>query len=203
MPNGQFQWSPELQELLAMLQERMGFALDYPTGITPEERNLILSSATERVQAGERPAIEASKQQMARFGLGGTPAFEGAAEAKIRRGTREGVADVTKAFSIDEINRKFQELTGTTNIASNLMSRLFDAEQMPEMLSGARRAEGFRASDQLLNYLSILMGGQQGMLNPMMGAISSRFGGGQQGGMGSWLPFLAYYLMQRNPGTTN
>ena len=200
--NGEFQWSPEIEELLEMLKKRTGTALQYPSGITPEERNLILGATTERIQAGERPAIEASRQQMARFGLAGTPAFEGAAEAKIRRGTREQVAGASKAFSIDEINRRFQEMVGSSNVAGNLMSRLFTSEQMPEILSGARRAEGFRASDQMLNYLSILMGGQQGFMNPYAQTLMAR-GNVQQGaGAADWLPYLAYYMMNQ-PRTTS
>ena len=176
-----------------MLRERLGTVLEFPSGITPEERELILGAATGRIKAGERPALEAKKQQLARFGLSGIPAFEGPAEEKIRRGTRESVADVSKAFAIDEINRRFQELTGTTDIASNLMGRLFTAEQIPEVLSGARRAEGFRAIDQLLNYLGLQIGGQQGVLSPYMQTLFARAGNVQDEGA-DWLPYLAYYL---------
>lgn len=197
MSNGTFQWSPETQELLEMLRKRTGNVLDYPSGITPEERNLILGSTTERIKAGERPAIEANRQSLARMGLGGIPAFEGSSEAKIRRGTREQVAGASTAFSIDEINRRFQEMVGSSNVAGSLMSRLFEGEQIPEFLSGARRAEGFRASDQMLNYLNILMGGQQGFANPYAQALMAR-GNVQQGaGMGDWMPFLAYYMMNQ------
>lgn len=197
MSNGEFGWSTETEELLAMLRKRLGTTLERPSGITPEERNLILGATTERIQAGERPAIEASKQQMARFGLAGTPAFEGVAESKIRRGTREQIADVSKGFSIDEINRRFQEFAGSSEIAGNLMSRLFTSEQIPEILSGARRAEGFRASDQMMQYLSILMGGQQGFMNPYAQALMAR--GNIQPGASSadWLPFMSYYMMNQ------
>lgn len=202
MSNGEFQWSPEIQEVIEMLQQRTGTALKYPSGITPEERELILGATTERIQAGERPALEANRQQLARFGLGGIPAFEGPSEAKIRRGTREQVADVSKDFSIDEINRRFQEMVGSSQVAGNLMSRLFTSEQIPEFLSGQRRAEGFRASDQMMQYMSMLMGGQQGFMNPYAQAMMAR-GNVQQGaGAADWMPFLAYYMMNQ-PQTTN
>lgn len=200
--NGEFQWNPETEELLAMLRKRLGTVLDTPTGITPEERNLILGATTERIQAGERPALEANRQQMARFGLAGMPAFEGAGEAKIRRGTREQVADVSKGFSIDEITRRIQDLTQTSDVAGNLMSRIFSSEQIPEILSGARRAEGFRASDQMMNFLSLLMGGQQGFMNPYAQALMAR--GNIQPGASTadWMPYMAYYMMNQ-PRTTN
>jgi hypothetical protein len=108
---------------------------------------------------------------------------------------------VSKDFSIDEINRRFQEFAGSSNIAGNLMSRLFTSEQMPEILSGARRGEGFRATDQMMNFLSMLMGGQQGFMNPYAQALMAR-GNVQQGAGADWMPFLAYYMMNQ-PQTTN
>ncbi|GAH46731.1 unnamed protein product, partial [marine sediment metagenome] len=87
-----------------------------------------------------------------------------------------------------------------TGMAKELGTTMMRTEEIPEVLSGARRAEGFRSIDQFMNYLNMIMGGQGQMLSPYMQAIMA------QGGMGgqdlSWLPMLAYYFMDRGGGET-
>ena len=197
MPNGQFQWGEDLSGYLEGLGKRGEYLLEYPMGYTPEEREAIITQTLRGVKAGERGRIEAKRKGLSRMGLLGTGAeFE--EEEKERRFTAEKIAEVRKGFGVEEIMNRFQRLMGTTGMARELGTTMMRAEEIPEVLSGARRAEGFRSIDQYMNYLNMIMGGEQGALSPYMQAIMA------QGGMGgqdtSWLPFLAYYLMDQGGG---
>nr|MCK4793588.1 hypothetical protein [Desulfobacteraceae bacterium] len=194
MPNGTFEWSEEFAPLLKGLRERMSYLFKYPQGYTPEEREAIISQTVSGVKMGERGRIEAKRKGLSRMGLLGTGAeFE--EEEKERRYTAEQIADVRKGFGVEEITNRFQRLLGTTGMAKELGTSLMRAEEVPEVLSGARRAEGFRSIDQFMNYLNMIMQGQQGMLNPYMQATMTQAGMGGQDL--SWLPMLSYYLMDR------
>jgi hypothetical protein len=194
MSNGAFQWSEEFEPLLKGLKERMAYLSDYPKGYTPEEREAIIAQTVKGVQGGERGRIEAKRTGLSRMGLLGTGAeFE--EEEKERRYTAEQIADVRKGFGIDEITNRFQQILGTTGAQQQLAATLMRAEEAPEVLSGARRAEGFRSIDQFMNYLNMLMGGQTQMMNPYMQATMTQAGMGGQDL--SWLPMLSYYLMDR------
>lgn len=195
MPNGTFQWSEEFEPLLKGLRERMQFLFNYPKGYTPEEREAIISQTVKGVQMGERGRIEAKTKGLSRMGLLGTGAeFE--EEEKERRFTAEQIADVRKGFGVDEITNRFQRILSTTGATQQLAATLMRGEQIPEILSGQRRAEGFRSIDQFLSYLNMLMGGQTGMMNPYMKATMTQAGMGGQDL--SWLPMLSYYLMDRD-----
>jgi hypothetical protein len=194
MSNGEFIWSEQLAELLEKLKGRMGYLFEYPRGYTPEERQAILNYATRGVERGERARIESKRKGLSRLGLLGTGAeFE--EEEKERRSTREAVSGLKEGLAIDEIRNRFQDILGTTGMARDLATTLMRAEQGPEVLSAARRGEGFTATQQLLQYLSLLMGGQTGMMNPYMQAVMAQMGiGGQDM---SWLPFASYLLLDR------
>lgn len=195
MSNGEFTWSEEFAPLLKGLKERMGFLFKYPQGYTPEEREAIISQTVKGVQGGERGRIEAKRKGLSRMGLLGTGAeFE--EEEKERRFTAGQVADVRKGFGVEEIVNRFQRLLGTTGMARELGTTLMRSEEIPEIMSGARRAEGFRSIDQFINYLNMIMGGQMGTLNPYMQATMTQAGMGGQDM--SWLPMLSYYLMDRD-----
>lgn len=195
MPNGEFKWPEEFGPLLKGLEERMGFLFDFPKGYTPEEREAIISQTVKGVKMGERGRIEAKRKGLSRMGLLGTGA-EFQEEEKERRFTAEQVADVRKSFGVDEITNRFQRILGTTGATQQLMATLMRSEQIPEMLSGQRRAEGFRSIDQFLAYLNMMMGGQVGMMQPYMQATMTQAGMGGQDL--SWLPMLSYYLMDRD-----
>ena len=194
MPNGEFQWSEEFEPLLKGLRERMGFLFKYPKGYTPEEREAIISQTVSGVKSGERGRIEAKRKGLSRMGLLGTGA-EFQEEEKERRFTAEQIADVRKSFGVDEITNRFQRMLATTGSAQQLGATLMRAEEVPEVLSGQRRAEGFRSIDQFLSYLNMMMGGQTGMMQPYMQATMNQAGMGGQDL--SWLPMLSYYLMDR------
>lgn len=198
MPNGgMFQWSEDTSGFLKGLRGRGKYLLDFPLGYTPEEREAIISQTLHGVKSGERARIEAKRKGLSRMGLLGTGAeFE--EEEKERRFTSEKIAEVRKGFGVEELLTRFQRLLGTTGMAKELGTTLMRSEEIPEVLSGARRAEGFRSIDQYMNYLNMIMGGQKGFLDPYMQATMA------QGGMGgsdlSWLPMLAYYFMDRGGG---
>lgn len=175
------------------MRERMGYLFKYPMGYTPEEREAIIAQTLRGVKAGERGRIEAKRKGLSRMGLLGTGAeFE--EEEKERRYTAEQIADVRKGFGVEEIVNRFQRLMGTTGMAKELGTTLMRAEEMPEVLSGARRAEGFRSIDQFMNYLNMIMGGQMGMMSPYMQATMTQAGIGEGQDL-SWLPFLSYLLL--------
>ena len=194
MANGTFQWSKEFDPLIKGLQERMGYLFKYPKGYTPEEREAIISQTVSGVKGGERGRIEAKRKGLSRMGLLGTAA-EFQEEEKERRFTAEQIVDVRKGFGVDEITNRFQRLLSTTGATQQLAATLMRAEEVPEVLSGQRRAEGFRSIDQFLSYLNMMMGGQTQMMQPYMQATMNQAGVGGQDM--SWLPMLSYYLMDR------
>ena len=158
--NGTFQWTPELQELIQKLQGRLGYTLDFPLGYSPEERELILNQAISGVDLGERTRQEALTSRLAGTGALGT-GFEAPERAAIGRETSQQKAGIRKGVALGELQNRIANLASTSNIAGSLISRLFETEQIPEILSAGRRGEGARAIDQMLNYLGMMMGGQE------------------------------------------
>ena len=198
MANGAFTWSPELSKLIPGLRERYGYLLKYPKGITPEEREAIISYTLRGVQAGERGRIEAKRKGLSRMGLLGTGAeFE--EEEKERRYTAEQTADVRKGFAVEDIQSRLNTLMTTTGGAQNLLATLMQTEQVPEMLSAGRRGEARASLDQLLSYLGLTMGGAGQYLGPYGQGIFAQ-AGGQTGGGASFLPWLMYILMSGKGG---
>lgn len=189
----EFQWGEDLQGLIARIMERANYLLDYPRGLTPEERQTVINYAIEGVKAGERGAIRSKQEQLARMGLAGS-GIELAETEKIQRGTREAQADVRRELAIDDLNRRFQEIMGTTGAVQGLGGFLMQSEQIPEVLSAARRQEGFGTIQALLNYLGQMQSGQggywQAILSQLMGGGSS----GGSGGLMDWLPWLTYLI---------
>jgi len=194
MPNGgAFTWSPEFQKLMPGLRERYGHLLKYPRGITPEEREAIISYTLRGVKAGERGRIEAKRKGLSRMGLLGTGAeFE--EEEKERRYTGEQVAEVRKGFAVEDIQNRLNALMTTTGGAQSLLATLMQTEQMPEVFSAGRRGEARASLDQLLSYLGLTMGGAGQYLGAYGQGIQTQ-AGFQTGGGASFLPWLMYLLM--------
>jgi len=199
MPNGEFKWSPELSKAIPGLMERYQYLLKYPKGITPEEREAIISYTLRGVKSGERGRIEAKRKGLSRMGLLGTGAeFE--EEEKERRFTAEQVADVRKGFGVEDIQSRLNALMTTTGGAQSLLATLMQTEEVPEMFSAGRRGEARASLDQLLNYLGLTMGGAGQYLGPYGQGIFAQ-AGGQTGGGASFLPWLMYILMSGKEGT--
>ena len=186
-PGGEFKWGEDLQGLLARIMERANYLLDYPRGLTPQERQGVINYAIEGVKSGERGQLQSSRDLLARRGLLGS-GFEFEEAGRIRRETRGRETQVRREFGIDELDRRFQELMGTTGMAQGLTGTLMQGEQIPEILSGARRAEGQAAVNSFLAFLSGSMGGQG---NQYQAAIINQLMGGQGGsGIMDWLPWI-------------
>jgi len=164
---GTFSWSGGTQGLLDRLLSEANALLDRPRGTTEAERQAIINYATRGVEQKERGDIQAVRQALARQGLLGS-GFELAEEEKIRRGTQENVAEIEQAAMIDELDRRFQEMTGGISLANMLLGQAMTGEQLVETMNAARRAEGQDALGLMLQYLSILMGSQN---NAYTGAI--------------------------------
>jgi hypothetical protein len=198
---GEFKWSPELQGSLKGLMDRIRMLLENPRGTTPQERQAIINYMTEGIKRAERPRLQSSQDQMARMGLLGSGLELGEFE-RIKRGTEEQVTNAKRQVAIDELDRRFQELTGASGLAGSLLGTSMSAEQIPEVLSAARRGEGRQDMSMMLNYLQTLMGGQNSAFAPYLQAILTQMQ--QSGGSSnSWLPWLMYLMMPGQGAGTN
>lgn len=186
---GEFQWSGDFQDLLARIMERANQMLDYPRGLTPQERQAVINYAIEGVKAGVPGEKQTTRDELARIGMAGS-GFQATEMSRIDRETREKTGDVRRQLAIDELDRRFSEIMGTTGMAQSLTNTLMQSEQIPEILSGARRAEGQAAINSFLAY----WGNQQGQGSGYNEAIMNRLMRDQgQGGMDmSWLYYLPY-----------
>jgi len=188
---GTFEWSPELMEMLTGLQERFKYLLEYPMGYSPEDRQAIINYMVGGIQRGERGEIQSLKDRLARTGLIGQPA---AVEqiGELKRGTGEKIAGVRQGLAVDEINKRYQQMLGTTGMASQLFGVTSSIEQLKEALNAGRRSESRDAFSQLMQYLSILMGGGQnsGYWQAIFNSMN------QGGGQDIWdlLPYFGYLL---------
>lgn len=194
--DGTFGWSPEIQALLKRLMERANYFLDYPSGYTPEQRNAIVNQALRAIKGKERGNIQAIRDIFARQGLGGSGLQMGK-EATARRESRESVADTSARIAIEEENKIFQELAGSTGLTQNIMSLLMGAEQIPEAINAARRAEANPANAAVLQLLATLMGSSQQGLGTILQAIMNYAGGSggsssslNNGDVASWLSYI-------------
>jgi hypothetical protein len=190
---GTWEWTPGTQEALARLLERYNWLLDYKRGTTPEERQAIINYATRGIKRGQRGEMQSMTDMLSRMGLAGG-GFEMAQAQDIRRGTREDLANLQSKVAIDEIDRRFRELMGTTGMAQNLLGTVMSSEQIEEALNAARRGEGRDALKTLLSYLGMSMGGQGGdymgaLLNYILGQ-----GGQGSGGGSDWMNWLMYLI---------
>lgn len=187
---GQFQFSEGLQGLLARIQERANELLDYPRGLSPQERQGVINYAIESVKAGEGGRIQSSQDLLARRGLLGSGA-EIAETGRIKRETRGLETQTRRGLAIDDLNRRFTEIMGTTSAVQGLTGTLFQGEQIPEILSAGRRSEGQAAINSLLGLLGGSGGGQNNQYwNAIMTQLLGNQGGGGGSGMMDWLPWL-------------
>lgn len=185
----EFTWSPEMREAIQRMMERFEEMLDRPYGLSEEERQAIINYYTSSIKGGERGRLQSMEDRLARMGMAGG-GLELAETGRIQRGTREQVAGVTQGLAIDEIDKALMNYLQTTGMAQGLLGTLMGAETVPESLSAARRGEGLSQQQMILQYLSILMGGQS---NAYWQAIMNYMGGGQgqeQGDIWDWLPYL-------------
>ncbi|KKM06672.1 hypothetical protein LCGC14_1741660 [marine sediment metagenome] len=190
-PGGEFKWGEDLQGLLARIMERANYLLDYPRGLTPQERQSVINYAIEGVKSGEAGEKQTKRDEMARIGMLGS-GFQVKEMGRIERETRQRSGDVRRELAIDELDRRFQEIIGTTGMAQGLTGTLMESEKIPEILSGARRQEGQGAINAFLQYI---MSGGAGGDSSYWQAIMSQFLSGNQGGGGgdfSWLYYLPY-----------
>jgi len=188
----EFKWGEGLQGLLARITERANELLDYPRGLRPEERQAVINYAIEGVKSGEAGAKQTSRDELARMGMLGS-GFEASEMGRIARETRQKSGDVRRELAIDELDRRFNELMGTTGMVQGLTGTLMQGEQIPEVLSGARRAEGQAAINTLLSYLA---GSNQGDNGYTSAILSQLLGNQGQSGTSdmSWLYYLPYLI---------
>ncbi len=187
---GEFEWSGDLKDLLSRVMDRANYLLDYPRGLTPQERQAVINYAIEGVKAGEAGEKQTKTDKLARIGMLGS-GFQAKEMSRISRETRQEGGDVRRELAIDELDRRFQEIMGTTGMVQGLTGTLMEGEKIPEILSGARRQEGQAAIN---SFLAFLQGSGAGGNNAYWQAIMSQLLGEGQGGGGdySWLYYLPY-----------
>jgi len=154
---GEFKWSEGIEDALQKLLDRYNYLMQNPRGTSDAERQAIINFATERLKRGERGTMQSMTDRMARMGLSGSGFQESAAQG-IQRGTREDVVSMQRQVAEGELDRRFTELMGGTQMAQGLMGTMMTGEQIPEILSAARRGEGTAAMQQFLAYLQMILG---------------------------------------------
>jgi len=190
---GEFEWSEGTMPMISGLQERMGHLLKYPRGLTPEERQMVINYTLGGPKRTEAARKESKRGVLSRMGLLGTGAELEEME-KIERGTAEQEAGIRTGIGIDELDRRYKELMETTGMSSALLSRLFEAEQIPELLSAGRRGEQRSFLNQLMGFFGLTQGAGTQTLQPLLQSIFGQMG--QEGGGGmELLPLLLYFLL--------
>jgi len=156
---GEFEWSPEIQALLQRILDRANMLLDQPLGLSEEERQALYNRIYEKIKGAERPAIQSQMDVMSRQGMLGTPYAERSITG-IQRGTREALGGAERDVEIEEAQRRYEQLMGTTGMVQSLFGSGMGAEQMAEAMSAGRRGEGQNWMQMLLNYFATIYGGQ-------------------------------------------
>ncbi len=140
-----FSYSPETRDLLSKLRTKAGYLTQYPSGMSPSEKNATLNQLVESITAGKAPEVESMRVRMARQGLLGS-GIEEAERGKIDRTYDENVADVKRDVTIADEARKASETIAGTSAAANLAGTLMGGESSEETLNAGRRAEGQQGS---------------------------------------------------------
>ena len=184
---GEFKWSPELLALIGQMRGRLSDVLNRPPGLTEEERQKIKNFATQGVYRSERGRNQEVIDALSRQGLLGSGLMTDEL-GRVRRESREQATGIEQSLGINEIDRRFQELMGSTDMARNLLGTLMTTEQMPEMLSGARRGESREMMAMVIQYMMMMMGGQQN--NTYWQSIFNSMDGNQSGSIWDIVPWL-------------
>jgi len=191
---GEFKWGEDVDALIKRLMGQANYLLDVPRGLTEEERDAIYNRAFEKIKGGERPRIQELEDRISRMGMLGSPFAEREIGGE-KRFTGELLAGTGRDIEIEETERRFSEMMQTTQMAQQLTALGMSSEQAVEAINAARRGEGSEALNQLLSYFGMLYGGQD---NSYIQAILAQLaqGGGDQGSIWDWLPYLPYLLGQ-------
>jgi len=161
-------------------------------GTSPEERQAIINFARKGILRSERGDIQSITDRLSRQGLAESPFMEPEIRGR-ERFTGEQLADLKSKVMIDEMDRRYNQLMGTTGMAQGLLGTGMSAEEMVEALNAARRGEGSAALSQLLQYLNTAGGMNQGYSN-LWGSLFGSQMGGSDYDIWSWLPYLSYFL---------
>jgi len=142
---GEFEWSGMTQDAMKKLSDRYNYLMENPRGTTDAERQAIINFATERIKRGERGQMQSMTDRLSRTGMAGS-GFEESEARAIQRGTREDVASLQRQVAMDELDRRFTELMGGTQMGQSLLGTMMTGDQTAETLTSDRR-------DQWLNEL--------------------------------------------------
>ena len=188
-----FSYSPQLKDILSKLGSKVGSLTQYPAGMSPQERNAVITQMTEKIRAGEKPEVESMRVRMARQGLLGS-GIEETERGEIGRGYNEAVAGAKRDVTIDEMRRKASETIASANAAGGLAGLLMGGEAGVEGMNLARRGEGRMDIQMLLQLLQILYGQQSAAVNPYAQAVMTQYGAGGGGTDLSGLAYLPYMV---------
>lgn len=191
-----FSYSPQLKDILSKLGSKVGSLTQYPAGMSPQERTATINQMVEKIRAGEKPEVESMRVRMARQGLLGS-GIEETERGEIGRGYNEAVAGAKRDVTIDEMRRKASETIASANAAGGLAGLLMGGETGVEGVNAARRGEGERGLQNVLQLLQLLYGQQASAINPYAQAVMTQYGGGGGGTDLSSLAYLPYLFSNR------
>jgi len=194
-----FSWSPLQQSGLTQLIERASALLRQPTGMTPQERERLYSYVTRGIKAPLAGELQGIEEAYGRAGLVGSP-MQISEQEKVKRDVRQQVAQARAKLAIDEQQQKLAGETAGLGAAGGALTQAAAMERAIEEANAARRGEGQRGIDQLLELFRTLFGASSANYGTILQTIMSRISGGnqQQGaGIGDWLPYLGYYAGQK------
>jgi hypothetical protein len=191
-----FSYSPQLKDILSKLGSKVGSLTQYPAGMSPQERTATINQMVEKIRAGEKPEVESMRVRMARQGLLGS-GIEETETQEIGRGYNEAVAGAKRDVTIDEMRRKASETIASANAAGGLAGLLMGGETGVEGVNAARRGEGERGLQNVLQLLQLLYGQQAAAINPYAQAVMTQYGGGGGGADLSSLAYLPYLFSNR------
>ena len=191
-----FSYSPQLKDILSKLGSKVGSLTQYPAGMSPQERTATINQMVEKIRAGEKPEVESMRVRMARQGLLGS-GIEETERGEIGRGYNEAVAGAKRDVTIDEMRRKASETIASANAAGGLAGLLMGGETGVEGVNAARRGEGERGLQNILQLLQLLYGQQASAINPYAQAVMTQYGGGGGGTDLSSLAYLPYLFSNR------
>ena len=153
---GWWDWPEDMKEFYRQLMERGTGLLNMPLGYTPEMMASWFGRDFSKIRGMETPYREDLLRTLGREGMLGT------GEALTTMGksawdVERSISDLTRDLFMAGEEKKKQDLLDYTNLAQTLFGQGMGYNQLIEILNAARRGEGERAMNMLLELLGMLM----------------------------------------------
>lgn len=152
---GEFNWSPELNDLWGGLLERAGGVLNMPYGYSQEAKDYMFGQNFEKIRGQEAGQREGLTNVMSRMGLLGTGTELGTL-GKLGWQTEQQISDLMRDLFVKEEEQKKADTVTFTTLAQRLAEGGAGFEQLREALNAARRGERNTALMMLLQLYGLL-----------------------------------------------